>query len=764
MINGRSGASIHITGTVQGVGFRPFIYGLAHDLNLSGTIRNTSFGVDIEVSGSPGDLELFIGSIAEKAPPLAQIDELRVREIDPNGAAGFTILPSEVIPGESLPLPADVSICADCLQELFNPADRRYRYPFINCTNCGPRYTIIGDLPYDRPLTSMRSFPMCADCLAEYKNPRDRRFHAQPVACRNCGPHVWLETPASAHHNESAIKEARRLLASGEIVALKGLGGYHLACDASSRSAVARLRSSKVRPSKPLAVMMADISVVRQFCCISPEEEEVLTSRQRPIVLLDRMNSPPSGICDEVTPGQSTLGVMLPYTPLHYLLLEPDAGFPQALVMTSGNRRDEPIVIEEARARDVLSEITASILHHNRPILNRADDSVSKIIAGKQFVVRRARGYAPAPVMLRTAGPPVLAVGGELKNTFCLTHGKRAIISPHNGDLDNLESLQAFEKSIEEFERINRVKPEALVGDLHPDYLSSQYADRRSFVESIPLLNVQHHHAHAASCIADNGLPGDEPVIGVAFDGSGLGPDRTIWGGEFLLADYAGFERIYHLKPVPLLGGDLAARQIWRMGYAWLQAAGLQECLDLPTFSAVTPEMCTTLDAMAAAGINSVPTSSMGRLFDAAASIMGVRQTVDYEAQGAIELEAQASQLDCRPYPYLIAEEQVDPRPLIKCMAEDTLSGVPIPDISARFHRTIAQMAAEVCELIAAQSNVRRVVLSGGVWQNRHLLSRTLDLLQQRSFEVHTHSQVPCNDGGLALGQAVLGRHRLMKG
>ncbi|MEW5829947.1 MAG: carbamoyltransferase HypF, partial [Chloroflexota bacterium] len=564
-------ARIHITGIVQGVGFRPFVYGLAARYALTGWVRNTAAGVDIDADGSREILEQFIVSLKSELPPLARVDHFEVDWGPARGFERFDIVHSEGRQGDFIPISPDVSVCPDCLGELFTPTDRRYRYPFINCTNCGPRFTIIKDIPYDRPKTTMGDFPMCPDCAAEYQNPLDRRFHAQPVACPVCGPKVWLESgygPHTAQHDP--ILEARALLAEGRILAIKGLGGFHLACDATNAEAVAELRRRKLRVDKPFALMMPDLETVEQHCLVSEAERELLESRQRPIVLLER--KPDSAIAPEVAPGQSTLGVMLPYTPLHYLLfadsIHPSSFTLHPLVMTSGNLSEEPIAYtnEEALAR--LAPLADAFLLHNRDIHIRCDDSVVRVVTANPianhqlpiYPLRRSRGYAPDPIQLPFDLPPILAVGPELKNTFCLTRDKYAFLSHHIGDMENYETLRSFEQGIEHFERLFRIRPEGLAHDLHPNYLATRYALQRAEREDLAAIAVQHHHAHIAACMADNGLTGDEPVIGVAFDGTGYGDDGAIWGGEFLLADYRGYERVAHLDYFPLPGGDAAVR------------------------------------------------------------------------------------------------------------------------------------------------------------------------------------------------------------
>ncbi|RPI33758.1 MAG: carbamoyltransferase HypF, partial [Chloroflexota bacterium] len=578
---------IHIKGIVQGVGFRPFVYGLATRMGLKGWVRNTSSGVDIEVDGQTQELELFTYSLEREAPPLAKIDEMTVDEIPPNGCFSFEIVHSEAVEGEFIPISPDVGVCPDCLRELFDPDDRRYRYPFTNCTNCGPRFTIIQDIPYDRPKTTMAGFTMCPDCAAEYEDPLDRRFHAQPVACPVCGPQIWVEQCGEGPHAPSdlrtsgdrAIFMTHTLLFEGKIVAVKGLGGFHLACDALNATAVAELRRRKLRVDKPFALMMPDTETVRRHCYLDETEKQLLESPQRPIVVLRRRLESP--VAREVAPGQDTIGVMLPYTPLHFLLFAPAPGGvdipqPTVMVMTSGNLSEEPIATQNGEARERLAGLADAFLMHDRDIHTRCDDSVVRAVTApgspekptgerQGMYLRRSRGYAPGPVQLPFEPPSILATGGELKNAFCLTRDRYAFLSHHIGDMENFETLRSFEEGVEHFERLFRIQPVALAYDLHPDYMATRYALARSEREGIPACGVQHHHAHIAACMAENGLPGDQPLIGVSFDGAGYGEDGAIWGGEFFVADYHGYLRTHHLAYAPLPGGDVSVRKPARL-------------------------------------------------------------------------------------------------------------------------------------------------------------------------------------------------------
>ncbi|HEY47820.1 MAG: hypothetical protein AMJ88_01675 [Anaerolineae bacterium SM23_ 63] len=759
-MNENRGARIHITGIVQGVGFRPFVYSLATRLSITGWVRNTSAGVEIEVDGAPEALDAFVHALREEAPPLARIDEFHVQDRAPNGFSDFQIIHSEAIPDAFQPISPDVSLCNDCLRELLDPGDRRHRYPFINCTNCGPRFTIIKDIPYDRPHTTMAPFEMCPECASEYEDPLDRRFHAQPVACPVCGPHIWLEMNGeSVAEREEALQTARRLLKEGKVLAVKGLGGFHLACDATNPDAVATLRRRKLRVDKPFALMMPDLTTVEAHCTLDEAERELLQSHQRPIVILRRRTE--SKVTQEVAPGQDTLGVMLPYTPLHVLLIEPEEDFPPALVMTSGNLSEEPIAIENEEARERLDDLADAFLLHDRSIRTRCDDAVVRTFDGAVYPLRRARGYAPFPVLLPWKLPPILAAGSELKNTFCLTRGSYAFLSHHIGDMQNYETLCAFEDGVDHYERLFRVEPEILAYDLHPDYMATRYALIRAEREGLTSVGIQHHHAHIAACMAEHGVPDGKWVIGVSFDGTGYGEDGAIWGGEFLITDYRHFERPYHLTYIPLLGGEAAVRQPWRLALAWLIQADLDWEEDVAPIESVGLEVREMLKRMFEIRINAPLTSSMGRLFDAVSSLANVRQEINYEAQAAIELEALVDPDEEGLYSFALVDENIDPVPVIREIVGDLRAGVSVPTIAARFHNGVSHMVDQVCRAIRDQSDVEEVALSGGVWQNMVLLSRTVRLLRQSGFKIYLHRQVPTNDGGISLGQAVIAAHRL---
>ncbi|MBN1666726.1 MAG: carbamoyltransferase HypF [Anaerolineales bacterium] len=774
------GIRIHITGIVQGVGFRPFVYGLAKQMALPGWVRNTSAGVDIELDGSKTQLTVFLEALRNSAPPLARIDHLSYDWLPANGFTGFEIVHSAPIEGAFIPISPDVTLCDDCRRELFDPADRRYRYPFINCTNCGPRFTIIEDIPYDRPKTTMAPFELCPDCSAEYQDPLDRRFHAQPVACPLCGPQVWLENRAGEilAGRDAAIQLARESLATGKILAIKGLGGFHLACDASNPAAVSELRQRKLRVDKPFALMMPDLACVGQYCQVSDAERALLQSRPRPIVLLQRKISlgDAPAIAPAVAPGQNTLGVMLPYTPLHELLLAPTPDRPryQAVVMTSGNLSEEPIAIDNQEARERLGQLADLFLLHDRAIRTRCDDSVVRayepdpsvksddaLLERSIYPLRRSRGYAPNPIRLPWQAPQLLAAGPELKNTFCLTKDRYAFLSHHIGDMENYETLLSFEDGVAHFERLFRVQPEALVYDLHPDYLATRYAIRRAEVQSLPALGVQHHHAHIAAVLAEHGYQDEHPVIGIALDGTGYGDDGAIWGGEFLLADYLGYQRFMHLEYMPLPGGDAAIRKPGRTALALLWQHGIPWDEDLPPVQAACGDDRAMLRSMLDNQINTPLTSSMGRLFDAVAALAGLRAEVNYEAQAAIELENLADPAETGYYPFDLERSSGLLRVggLLEALLLDVRHDVSLPVIAARFHNGLAFAILDVCTLARQQFGTATVALSGGVWQNITLVQKTVPALRQAGFHVYLHRQVPANDGGLALGQAAIGSH-----
>ncbi len=753
---------VRIRGVVQGVGFRPFVYNLAEQCSVTGWVRNTSGGVEIHLEGAQPALDAFLEALQNQAPPLARIDALDILSALPESHRRFEILASQVAGDEFIPVSPDIAICPDCRRELYDPADRRHRYPFINCTNCGPRFTIIRQLPYDRPNTTMAGFPLCAACAAEYEDPRNRRFHAQPVACPVCGPTVWFE--AHGHRlseSESAITIARSWLRQGKIIAIKGLGGFHLACDATNPTAVAALRQRKKRSDKPFALMAFDLESIELYCRVRPFERELLQSRQAPIVLLERKNT--SAVAAEVAPQQNRLGFMLAYTPLHVLLLEPAAGFPKALVMTSGNISDEPIAYQDGEAADRLASIADGYLLHNREIFMRVDDSVVQAVGERTYPLRRSRGYAPDGLLLAHELPALLAAGAELKNTFCLTRRRYAFLSHYIGDMENFETLRSFEEGITHYERLFKVTPQAVACDMHPNYLSTRYAQQRSQMDNLPLIQVQHHHAHLAACLADNQWDSDQPVIGVCLDGTGYGTDGAIWGSEFLLGGLRGYQRIIRLNYAPLPGGDQSVRNVARMALAHLWANGIEWEADLPPVRAICADERAVLLTQLKRKLNAPLTSSMGRLFDAASALIGVRASATYEAQAAIEMETIADALETGDYPFEIRAGEIDTSGMWQAMIADWRSGSPPARLAGRFHNTVSRMVLQGCQSIQKVSGVDIVALSGGVWQNTLLLKKSRALLEDAGFRVLLHERVPTNDGGIALGQAVIAA-RMLKG
>lgn len=765
-----------IQGIVQGVGFRPFVYGQARSHGLGGFVLNDSRGVTIEIEGPCQQLEAFQQALCDKLPPLARIDTLTIEQIPPRHETQFVIAHSQANSERQALISPDTAICADCLHDLFDPGDRRYRYPFINCTNCGPRFTIIQNVPYDRAQTTMRIFTMCTACQAEYDDPGNRRFHAQPNACPLCGPHVsLLDRSGQPVEADDPIDAAARQLHAGAILGVKGLGGYHLACDACNSEVVARLRKRKHREAKPFALMVPDLETARQLCMVNAAEAELLQSYRRPIVLLQQQPNGP--IADAVAPAHTTLGIMLPYTPLHHLLLHSFAQYsshsgqdgqqrPAVLVMTSGNLSDEPIAYRDDDALERLLSIADGLLLHNRAIHMRCDDSVARVVGKETQFLRRSRGYTPEPIVLGSSCPlPLLACGGHLKNTFCLGKGRQAFLSQHIGDLENLETLRSFRDGIEHHKGLFGIAPQAVAYDMHPEYLATKYALDTDLPHKIA---VQHHHAHIASVLAEHQLAG--PVIGIAADGTGYGSDGAIWGCEILAADLTEYTRLAHLAYVPLPGGEQAVRQPWRMAAVHLSQAYGDDFMKLP-ISAVQQlnvRQWHTLTQIIARGINTPPTSSLGRLFDAVAALLSIQRQVLYEGQAAIELEAMAAgeTSPTESYPFTLHSGQpalLDVRPLIRAIVEDLMRGVPLPHISTRFHRSIALLLAAACEYAREQTHISTVALSGGVFQNRLLLTMLLSTLQKRAFDVYTNRLVPPNDGGLSLGQLAVAAARLQR-
>jgi hydrogenase maturation protein HypF len=757
--NGVVRKSINVTGFVQGVGFRPFVYRLANECNLVGCIANTPAGVSIEVQGPVAAVESFLTRLPQEVPPLAKIILLTPHDAEPQGDTSFRILASRLDQPPGALISPDAAVCEDCLRELMNPRDRRFRYPFINCTNCGPRFTIIRDIPYDRARTSMTSFRMCAACRAEYDDPENRRFHAQPNACWDCGPQVRLLSAEGEWLDVAEpVREAARLLEQGSTVAIKGLGGFHLACDAKSEVAVDRLRSRKRRVEKPFAVMVRRIEDAERLCIVEAAARRELLSVQRPIVLLPRRME--GNVATGVAPRNRFLGVFLPYTPLHHLLLS--SGKFNALVMTSGNLSEEPIAIQNEEAVQRLNGIADAFLVHNREILRRCDDSVVRIEMGLPQKLRRSRGFVPAPVAIEQESQPILAVGGELKNTVCVIRGREAFLSQHVGDLENLESYGFFQEAVEHLQRILEVQPKIIAYDLHPDYFSTRWALEK---QDVQLIGVQHHHAHVAACMAENHLDGR--VIGIALDGTGYGTDGAIWGGEVLLADYLNFERVAHLQYFPLPGGAAAIHEPWRIALGLLcRDFGNQLPLAESLLSAdIEPRKRSVVLQMIERSVNTPMTSSCGRLFDAVAALIGIRSTVNYEAQAAIELEMAArDSTDQVSYAFDLLQKEsgweIGTRSLFESILQDMRNQVHASDMSRRFHNGLAAIFAEAAETIRDSSALNRVCLSGGCFQNALLFEALHGLLRQKGFEVYYHSEVPTGDGGISLGQALVASHR----
>jgi hydrogenase maturation protein HypF len=815
-----------VCGVVQGVGFRPFVYRLATEEGLGGLIGNDTGGVTIEVEGPAERVDAFLVRLRTETPPLARIDSVAVRELAATGETGFRIVASEVLGRVSTGIPADAATCADCLRELLDPADRRYRYPFLNCTNCGPRFTITRRIPYDRPQTSMANFPMCPDCQREYDDPLNRRFHAQPNACWVCGPRVWLveaveksgsvtghdfslaarpvterlrfvtghdfsraenaqnstralapevgasgksPAPGSGSYQErpDAIDQTVNLLLAGRVMAIKGIGGFHLSVDATNEAAVMRLRERKHRYGKPLAVMVRDLDVAREICALTSDEESLLQTAARPIVLARAREG--NGIAPGVAPGIPWLGVFLPYAPLQHLLFADDRV--RALVMTSANLSEEPIAIDNDEARARLGGIADAFLMHDREILQRCDDSVAAVVDGAPQLIRRARGFVPLGVGLPFEAPPLLAVGGHLKNVFALARGRFVYQSQHLGDLENLTGLEFFKESLGHLMRTFEIEPEAVVHDLHPGYLSTSWAREWATERGVKLIAVQHHHAHVAGCMAEHGLTG--PVIGLALDGTGYGTDGKIWGGEVLLARLDGFERFAHLEYVPLPGGEAAIREPWRMALGHLNAAGFDvtssEALAL---LGATEQEARVLRQAVQRGVNSPLTSSLGRLFDAVAAVVLGRRSVDYEAQAAIELEGIAVNEpdDERGYEMelegnwaLRESARLSAAPLWRALISDLQAGVSKARIAARFHAGVAEGFEQAAAHARAVSGATQVALSGGCMHNRRLARLLRSKLEAQGFAVYQHKNVSPGDGGLSYGQAVVGAATLSK-
>ncbi len=783
---------IKVKGIVQGVGFRPFVYRLAKRYSLSGKVFNNPQGVHIEIEGDLSSVKAFLQAIKTESPPLSKITDVSIEEMALQQSKIFEIVESKDKQEKKTLISPDIAVCEDCLSELFDPIDRRYRYPFINCTNCGPRLTIIRKIPYDRENTSMAVFKMCPDCQKEYDDPANRRFHAQPNACFECGPEVWLaDSKGRVIETDDPIKRAAALLKEGKIIAIKGIGGFHLAVDAENAQAVRRLRKRKLREEKPLAIMSESLERIKEYAACTREEQELLSSPQCPIVLLKKKEK--CGISEAVAPRNTHLGVMLPYTPVHHLLFKSGKDF-LALVMTSGNLTEEPIAIENKEAFTRLANIADYFIIHNRDILLRSDDSVTVQVSEKTQFVRRSRGFVPVPVFLKEEYPPILACGAELKNTVCILKDNNAFLSQHVGDLENMDAFNFFIEASEHLKNILEVSPAVIAYDLHPEYLNTKFAKEQ---KDMTLVGVQHYHAHIASCLAENGEEG--PVIGLSMDGLGYGTDETIWGGEFLYADFYGFERIATFKNIPMPGGTAAIKEPWRMAVSYLYDAYEEELLGLkiPFIENLGRSSLATLIRMMQLRLNSPMTSSLGRIFDAVSAILQIRSDVHYEGQAAFELEMaiDPSMPDASPYPYFILETDksskldhmiqlskdnqnpeslipygidfpnyiIDMKEMFKGIVDDIKVNRSAGEISARFHNTILAIMLNLCSMMRMELELERVALSGGVFQNRYLFEKLVSELKQKEFDVLTHSRVPTNDGGLSLGQAVIAASLLKK-
>ncbi len=778
-------AQIQIKGIVQGVGFRPFVFALAEKNSLKGQVLNNAVGVLVDVEGEGEKIERFINSIKTAPPPLAFIESVTQKNVSEKANfQSFEILASQTNGKKFVPVSADIATCADCLREMSDPNDRRYLYPFINCTNCGPRFTIIENIPYDRAMTTMRDFKMCAECLSEYENPHDRRFHAEPTACEKCGPTVFLHfaSESSKFKVQSSksencfdvISQTQQLLQNGKIIAVKGIGGFHLVCDARNDAALQTLRERKGRVDKPFAVMCRNLETAKSLCEISEAEENFLTGKERPIVLLKKRENDLSKL---IAPGNQFLGVMLPYAPLHFLLFDSDE-MPDVLVMTSGNFSNEPIVKDNDEAMEKLANLADAFLLHDRDIYVQCDDSVIRIIQNSKFKIqnsktknqlpitnyqlpiRRSRGYAPFPVKLPFDVPNILAVGGELKAAFCLTREDYAFMSQHIGDMENLETLRAFERSFGQMKNLFQIEPEIFACDKHPGYLSSNWARKIAINnEKIKLVEVQHHRAHIASVMAENGLGEDEKIIGFAFDGTGYGDDGAIWGGEVFIGGYEDFERVAHLEYFPLAGGDAAIKKPYRVALALLREAEIDWNENLSCVSFCPPTERKILAKQLENNLNTIPTSSFGRLFDAVASLANVRQKITYEAQAAIEFEALIDDSIRDFYRFDLTKGdiiKINWKNLIREIEKDVSAETPVSTIAAKFHNAVANLILNLSRILREKFSLEKIALSGGCFQNAALLKRATALLSENDFEIFTHQKVPPNDGGLALGQAVI--------
>ena len=753
---------IKVEGIVQGVGFRPYVFRLAEEKGIRGWITNTPGGIEIEAEGEKVVLDEFVNDLPRLAPPLAYIDRIMVSDgMVPQGYGEFSILESPLGAERTALISPDIATCPDCLRELFSPQDRRFSYPFLNCTNCGPRYSIIQDIPYDRERTTMKVFSMCPLCRAEYEDPRNRRFHAQPNACWDCGPRLWLKGEPTAE--KDPIQASYHLLKEGKVLAIKGLGGFHLAVDATNSEAVRRLRERKGREEKPFAIMVKDVAMIREFCEVSREEEKALLQPSRPIVLLRKLNRPTPLIAEQVAPNNKFLGVFLPYTPLQALLfsLEEERGKPLALVMTSGNLSEEPIAYRDEEAERRLGGIADQFLLHNREIHVRADDSVVRIVAGQEMVLRRSRGYAPRPIrLLSPSRARILGTGAELKNTICLYKGQNAFLSQHIGDLENYETFAFFQETIRHLERILEIEPQAVAYDYHPGYLSTQYALSREGLERIP---IQHHHAHLCSAMAEHQLEG--PCLGIICDGTGYGTDGKIWGCEFLVGDYLDFHRFGHLQYIPLPGGQVSIKKPYRMALSYLYAIFGESFEEIPFCQRFPTEEVRVIKRLLESGFNSPMVSSMGRLFDAVSSLLRIRDEITFEGQAALALEMSIEEGWEGHYEYVLEKEPggtiVDPAPLITGILRDLQAGVSTARIAASFHNTVVRFLLEFAGRMGKETSLDRVVLSGGVFQNVYLLKKLRKGLVEAGLIPIIHQRVPPNDGGIALGQVAIANAQL---
>ena len=749
--------NIIIKGIVQGVGFRPFIHKLVQNYHLSGWVLNSNQGVEMDIEGKTEELNNFISGIKKKLPPLARIEKIDINQLPLRGYKGFYIKKSMIKEEDGFVLVSpDISICKDCLQELFDPHNRRFRYPFINCTNCGPRFTIIKDIPYDRENTTMSSFKMCPQCQSEYENIENRRYHAQPNACSDCGPRVFLyQNKKRLEDIDDPVKEAVKLLKKGEIGAIKGLGGFHLVCDATNNKAVEKLRRLKNRETKPFALMSFDLEKINQYCEVKKKEEECLINHSRPIVLLKKKKN--NLISPLVAPNNNCLGVMLPYTPLHYLLLKDNF---TALIMTSGNIANQPIIGDNQEALEKLDRIADFFLLYNRDIFNRCDDSVLKIINNNNVFFRRARGYVPHPIILDFKLKEVLALGGELKNTVSFSRENYVFLSQYLGDLKSVETLNFLKKSMLSWKKMFRTNPEIIACDLHPDFLSTKYAEEIGVKRKLKVIKVQHHYAHIVSCMAENNI--QERVIGVAYDGTGYGDDGNIWGGEFLLCDFKKYSRVGHLKYYPLPGGDKAIVEPWRMAYSYLFSiyGSKAKTLDIDFSHRMHGNSLSIIEKMIDKNINSPLTSSCGRLFDAAASLIGIRDEISYEGEAAMELESFCVSGIKERYKFRIYKEGeefiIDPQEVFIDIIKDLKEGIDKKVMAAKFHNTVAEFTLNLCGKIRENTGINKIALSGGVFQNHYLTEKIISLLEKNDFRVYTQRKVPPNDGGISLGQAVV--------